>query len=619
MLPQHSFSFETLTSFDNKHWRIDWFGYLSYEDNSGERRSEPLVEVFLSSFIKSPYGNSLNYKGSTQHWKPSKVKVPVSLLRQIRLGDVWQKGHRVQIPLPNEMREHFSINVQAAETLAVGSKDSTDYVLPFERHPYHKSATQTYCEVIELNNGNLLVIPHYVLLQAYFSSSQFVFQQLFKFGLQFESLYNPEESFITTNREAFIYLSKWAHDSAAAELARLAFDDTAQQKVRNMSAIFALQKSTEQVIRPKLGFPFKGNTSLEVFGKWCTGNTGRKSFIVYDILSCSSEYPFDTLTYFRSNPGDKNPEEKIPIVEAFKNKGIQKPKVAPQNSSSVDIRSDEEPTNRIEELVIEGREGTQFKDLWSKPIEKKRISDHKTPSKHNSSTGYLEIDSAGIGEGNASSSSARVDFQLPESEYKDKFIFEQCICRLELFVQVVSQIKESPVVIDAEYRKINANSRAGTFPYSYFPKTFLANGRPSTWQFINYLNGFTETGASKYNLRKALIAQITLFNNSTLFLIETQRRIYSVPNGWAEYDFPSLFVALCQSQASLSDYQLKSLLEECCNNRGTWNKESFRPDVHIFTVKHPSNTSIVGGDYAARQVAIIEKHTGINFDKEYKN
>lgn len=561
----------------------------------------------------------MNYKYSTDLKQTNVIQVPVSYLRVIRLGDVWHNGKRVPLEYTEKMREKFSsvtITPESAYTSIAGAKGKLDdNLLPFTHHPYHGKATKVHCEFVKLDEDKILVFPHYILLQAYFSKSQYVFQQLFKFGLQFDSIYDPSQSYLTNDGHAYILLKKWTHDIAAPEVARLAFDEVAAKAIRGLSENLSLQCVNNRPVSPKLKFPFEGETTLDVYGKWCPLASGRKVFIVYDILSCDSSYPFSSLEYFRDNPGDENPLN--PSTQGENNKdthlqGRPKPKVP--EVGDVDMRPSSEPKNNIDELLVEGRAGTIFNDLTNKYIDKRRQKAHlddSSPTTYQPFVGGLE--GGNTGEGDTQGVSAPVDFRLPDSESENRFIFDHKICRLTLFQQVVNEIENLPRVKNIEYISINRAVTDCNSIFSQFPVTFTEGGRKSTWQYINYYKGFRQEGREKYRLRQALIARITLYTGHEITLIEVQRRVFKVNDGWVELDTTSLLLSTTYYAPSYTENQLSTLLERCSESRGTWEHIAAYNQSQSLSIKHPSNNTIYEGSYADRQIAIIEKNLEFSF------
>lgn len=612
------FNIKALTNFDDQHWRVDWFGYLRYFDKNGVRRSEPLIDVYLSPFKKTPSSNSLNYKTSTVFEDPNRVQVPVSYLRLLRLGDVWHRGKRVALPHSESMLECFpnlDISGVTTQTLHAGAKSTHgNYVLPFPFHPYHGKATQTYCEVVTVGEDLLLVVPHYVILQAYFSSSQYVFQQLFKFGLQFDSIYDPAKSFINPDGSAFLHLKKWTHDAAASEVARMAFDPTAYQVVRMMSQHFAVQEVNAEPVRPKAAFPFKGKTNLEVYGKWCPldfNDENRKAFVVYDILSCSASYPFSQLEYFRDNPGDKDPLGRSTHPSDRKTIGYQKPKPRVSTSSELEMHPGEEPSNKLDELETEARSGATFSDLTEKLVEKKRVQAHQSQVDNNAHQKVEDVSQGNTGEGESRGQVAPIDFQLPKSEYEGKFVFKEPVCRLALFQEVIKKLQQAPHVTKTEFIPIFEELGHHQGLYSFFPVTYTETGRKSTWQYINYFKGFTKSGKEQYCHRRALVAKLSLSSGDDILLAEAERRKFKVENGWVELDDTSVFLSITRSTESYTGYELARCLESSSEERGRWQPFPAGRSIKCLSVKHPQHTTIASGEYVDRQVAILERHIAV--------
>lgn len=616
-MPEQNFNIQALTNYDEHYWRVDWFGYLSYSDKSGQRRSEPLVDVYLSKFHRTPDGKSLNYKNSTQYDVPNKVRVPISYLRVIRLGDVWRRGKRVPITPHSDMRETFhavQIDERTTSTLKSSSKDAFEnYILPFTHHPYHGNATKAYCEVVKLPSGNLIVVPHYVLLQAYFSCSQYVFQQLFKFGLELNTIYDPDASYIDTNGDAFVMLKKWTHDSAASEVARIAFDTHAKEAVAKISQNLALQSSNNDKIRPKTKFPFVGMTDLSVFGKWCPLANDKKVFLVNDILGCTAAYPFNSLEYFRDNPGDKNELLNARERKNSNSNSYQKPKPRVQKPE-VDVLPGEEPSNQLDELEVEFRRETAFGDLADKLVEKKRHQAHQGNLSHKRPPNLEDVEGGNTGDGESAGQIAPIDFKLETRDYEDKFLFSEPVCRLDLFQQVIQKISTLQRVTNVEFLPINQNLGESSNLYSFFPVSYTESGRASTWQYIHYFKGFTQQGKNKYQRRRALVARVNLVSGYEILLAEAERRIYQVEGKWVELDSTSILLSIGNSHSPFSNHQVSNLLEACTGARGVWNYDPLRGSIKSLSIKHPANIAIENSQYIDRQIAIIEKNAGISFE-----
>ena len=544
----------------------------------------------------------------------NKVQVPVSYLKVLRLGDVWHKGTRVPLAHDKSMLAAFSnlhiddTNTQTLISSAyIGNKN---YILPFSHHPYHSSATKAYCEVITLPNGNIIVIPHYVILQAYFSTSQYVFTQLFKFGLDLGSIYDSASSYIDNEGSAFVLLKKWTHDKAAPEVARIAFDKQAYSAVSGISKQFVLQKNRNEPIRPKTKIPFSGITNLDVFGKWCPVEE-RMAFIVYDILNCTAPYPFNALEHFRDNPGDKGENNTSHSLKLSNGGGPSKPKPKPVNDHNVELKPENEPSNQIDELELMSREGTRFPDLMGKEITKRRQQPHKSEGNRKSPSHFVDVSEGNTGDGESKGTSAPVNFVSPLNEEDKRYIFDERICRLALFNRLLKHLTNSSRVQEVNFIQINEKLGPTSSYYSYFPKTYSMSGRASSWQYINYTKG-VKTENIRFIHRKAIIAELSITNGKYIYLIEAERRCVEVDSGWVELDSPSLFLATADRANMISAYQFEALLEQCCSDRGSWSHDVLPNYIQSFSIKHPSNAAL--DEYPQRQASIIEKYIGFDFE-----
>lgn len=613
-----SFSFEALTNFDKKYWRIDWFGYLSYDDKNGVRRSQPMVDVFLSKF-NEPFSNvKFNSKQATDYENQRKIKVPIEYMVILRLGDVWHQGEYVPSITPRYMQETFkNLDVSPENTASVFASATISpkqYILGYNIHPYHQQAPRTYCEQIMLPDGNIVIVPHYVILQTYFAASSYVFRNLFQFGLELERIFNFDKSYITEDKHAYIHLKKWTHDSAAEQVARIAFDNAGRQAASMVSRNLALQKTNGiRSFAPKTQFPFKGETDLKVQGKWCTISGSLKAFVVFEIFSCTGKFPFVNLEYFRDNPGDKNPDSTHKKSNNDNSGSKKKPK--PPKDKDLPLEPEEEPDTSIDDLKLQGRVEPNFLDLNDKPVEKVRQEIHQNTGELRPPPQEEEVNTGNTGEGGNDNGTAPVNFEGLPLPPKKKKLFNTAICRLALFIDCCETLKSKSRVSNLSYITINTGLGQALEKYSFFPLTQTQKGRKSTWQYSNYFQDIKKPKGYKYKFRRVVIARV-MINNELIYLFEIERKIQQYVGGWGEHDSFSFFCIKANSTNKLTTYELEEVLLSCSENNGIWSKVEI-PDsvIKSFPFKHPKNDSLADSSYVDNTISILEEKLGYYFDK----
>ncbi|MCE2594108.1 hypothetical protein K6Y31_04695 [Motilimonas cestriensis] len=624
------FEIQSITNHDDNFWRVDWFGCLSYVDSAqGHRRSQVLVDVYLSKLFKHPKNSNLNYKTSTDHGNPLKVQVPVEYLVIFRIGDIWHKGKYFSTPDYLQLSTG-SINVSSQNTDSYFSYHRfTDgsFLIPFKNHPYHQSATRVYCERLILPSGQVIIIPHWVILQAYFARCSYVFSQLFEFGLAFDKLFDPNKSELVDGK-GLLQLRKEVDDAAAADVARIAWDSATNKAYRMVSQNLALTHCHSEFhtklpsgsniqnsnTGPKTKLPIEGLTNLKFRGKYLTGDQITGPFIVFEILSCSADMPFETLDFYRDNPGDTIGRSER--QKALENSKKYPPRINAKHDKDLQLIPAKEPIRKIDKLklLLKSRAGTEHTGLNNKQIIKKHFNDISLRAKQGAIT--IDVDCGNAGDGDSNGEGAPVSFAFLEGiESKKKIhLFDYPICRLKIFRFVCRDIARLPEVKNVKFIRVNPQLGGFDDDYSYFPETRTETGRDRKWRYIDYIKGSRSSGKK---LRRALVAQVTAFSN-VFYIIEVERRTVCVNGQWGELDAPALLIIRSKKHFGvLPENDLQRLFRQCAENSGTWlsknNKNNYLAFLHhIKPLSHPDNTTLASPeDHRRRIVTNIKAASGM--------
>ena len=288
----------------------------------------------------------------------------------------------------------------------------------------------------------------------------------------------------------------------------------------------------------------------------------------------------------------------------------------PTNGEDIELNPNHEPSSDLDELEVFGRTGTMFNDLFNKNIKKSRQEPHKTPPNSRPSQITTNVDTGNTGDGDVNGEGAKVrfggDIHVDEKDSLGKYKFRNRPNRLKLFESLVKTLEEMPRVADVEFISTNEHLGNSEGKYSFFPTTYSNSSRASNWQYINYIKGYEKPDRYKY--RKSLIAKISLTNQRILYLGEIERRVCEVGDAWIELDSCSMLYALSPSYIELYSTDLQELLESCVYDRGKWDLNVLTSNFKTKALVHASNQSIEEGAYIARQIGIIEKHLGFEFD-----
>ncbi|WP_323895240.1 hypothetical protein [Aeromonas caviae] len=342
-------------------WRIDWLGNVDYQNTTTQRHSHPSVVTQLSQYTSK--SNDTVYR---------KIWLPIGLLPLIKVGDLWSNGTLVgRNTAPSKETFHdVIISEQTSELYKAGSKPdsnthgllaSTTYWLPLDQHPWHLEHTHSNCIIITLNRNTKILIPCMELIRFYFGSSTSLLSRLFKPMLNRTSL--VRQYIKRADDSVFLRLADGISGASAADIARILYSPAAWRAATLIGKSVLQCSSMGGPIYPKCTFPFEGRTDLSARGQWITldGST-RKTFVVYEILSCSHEFPFKSIRYMATK-NNSNLKLSDSINKLSPHKNIHKNKN--DNISLIDSDPDEKrQTKHIQFIPPSSR----FPDLETKTI-----------------------------------------------------------------------------------------------------------------------------------------------------------------------------------------------------------------------------------------------------------
>lgn len=619
--------FEALTNHDTNEWQIDWFGYILdfHEHENGP--SEVLLEVYLSKVGDKP---SLDPQGKWIWPTPRRIDIPVEYLCILRLGDVWKKGVLIRRSEEHHVTTHFeNIDISDSNTYTVqsGYKGADlRYFIPLKFHPGHLSATNVHCEVIEISSERKIIIPHYVIIQAYFSSSSYVIKQLFGHGLSTNMLYDPASSFLD-NGHAYILLNQRVHDVAAAEVARIAFDKNTHYAASLISQSLAMRKFAQPGrLNPKTKLPFIGKTDWKVYGKWL--DKDKNDFIVFGIINCSAKLPFETLEFYKG----PSYEPKAPKSEdggGPKEGGPPRwpgPKI-PKPRHPLNLEPSDLPDNDSLNIHLVGRAAANLLAISKESITKRR----EVLPGNGRKGGPPETkggDNGNTGDGKRGGDGIPVDFQDPKL-----FKFPTPICRLELFQKVVAELWKKKRVKSIQPRVVKFEAQDDELVgIAEFPDFSDIKGEKlPKWRYSSYIKGVPHPKGMRHTLRKVAIIDVVV-GSQRFYLFEAQRRIIPYPwseyASWIELDSLSFLVIVTAEDNILNDLRLKSILINCARYSGRW----FKPHTKIAktektnkpepdseglawsSLRHPHDSTVYEDDYVSKVISSLEELIGCKFD-----
>jgi hypothetical protein len=294
-MPSLSIPFLTL---DDRHWRIDWFGELSFPGGTN-RRSQASIRVAVSPLNCDKADNqALLSTDGTDHHHQKLRWLPVSMLPYVQVGDIWQNGQAIYVP--EYQREKFiglEISKETTDFIKAGLAIEDAFILPLSQHPWHRNQTQSYCVNVALPNEKRLVIPCIELIRFYFGSSGNLLHRLFSTQIAFDPLWKSKH-FDPIAEKLHLKLADGISGASASDIGRIALDNEAMYSARKIFDTCLLSLLDHKPVYTYTGFPFTGKTNLVASGKWLSyGTKDDSTFLVYRLESCSHPFPFKSLSY----------------------------------------------------------------------------------------------------------------------------------------------------------------------------------------------------------------------------------------------------------------------------------------------------------------------------------
>lgn len=342
---------------EGQSFRIDWFGNVAHFNSV--RHSQPFVNVVLSEIA-----------GDGEWTYPEKFEspiqqhskwVPIGYLPLIRIGDIWQDGSLLLQPDYTVEKMKLRIHPDCAKIIksGVSREENADFILPFDRHPYHKGHTNSYCIMVESGTTSL-IIPSLELIRFYFGSSSNLLARLFTVPFDENNLWTSIKKDVDGIAE--VGLAHGISGYSAADVARIALDSATWRAARITGESCMAATAMKEKAYPKAVFPFTGETELMVSGIWLDEN--KETFLAFRILSCSHPFPFVSLHYTMARKPvtmDLNSEDS----EKKDGKSRTSRGGAKEKNMPLD---DREPFKNLGSKRVPVKREVRFPDLIPKPI-----------------------------------------------------------------------------------------------------------------------------------------------------------------------------------------------------------------------------------------------------------
>lgn len=224
--------------------------------------------------------------------------LPVGTLPYLAIGSHWKDGVLADDQVAGNV-ETFRVPARSARRFkhAKAGVDSGNgqFLIPFDRHPFHARHTNAWCHVVDANSKQSLVIPALEILRFYFGSSSTLLRRIVTPPFDEKRLWIEKKMDIFLEN-GHIDLAHGIAGDSAEDVARIAFDPEARRCAELISQTLLISQADKHYVQAIL--PFSGASELSVTGIWLDEEKSR--FLVQRILSCSASFPFDELKYTMS-------------------------------------------------------------------------------------------------------------------------------------------------------------------------------------------------------------------------------------------------------------------------------------------------------------------------------
>lgn len=591
-------------------WRIDAVSRIKKNHNVD---SEPLAQVLCSEIIDTsidPFLPSNRTKNTFSLW------VGVGQLAKIRFGSIWQEKKCIQIPSsdkPYITEKSFTINTNEIiktrwnQTLTLN--DRTFYPIPLKAFNVGENFdlikhTMLYV-VPSKGTSTILIIPSFVLLSSYYFSSSKVARAVF--ANDRDNLIVDDESEVFKDGNVKLVLRKNCDDSDRHFLARWKASHIMDNEIANMFRriqshninTINLNTSTQsEGAILDIGFPFKGNTTLTVTGKFILLDEANETlktknlwgFLVLAINECSHPYPYTKIHHERHNDNEKV-EGADPTKPAWNgvSSGGGSTEDEDDDDNDPEVGSDDETnSNPTVNIVLPG---TKFLDLNNIEMIKIKKTTQTTKSDNTPNTNEQSNDNQyGTGEPtNQDTSSNPLNIRQDNNPDTPRTNLPSDIVNFFKAIDYIRLAKQKDWIINSitfDNRGWKINSNNGKEKLSAFP---LRIKGCVSWHLI-YKN---KKDLDRSIPRAVAIIQIIINQSKTIYLLEMERK--------TEQDAHCLLIIKNQNYGIIESHVMNSFL------RSTARKNRWALGFnHLYFQKIEHRYKLIS-DFADNIIDAIEK------------
>lgn len=454
---------------DDRTWRIEWFGAV--ERTPAEARVEVLLRRVKAGVLR-PRNAKEHFDAET--WR---VKIGVGQLPFLAIGSLWRNKRALGVSTGDELKlPEVDIDPSTVRLIHAGTKLEHGYwaVPPFALK-IEADERAAKCLAIE-HDGDpyAILLPVAEAIRFYYAVSTDLAHITFSGGLQRSpnDIYDASLTGMLCERSRMVVrLREWLSDDDAWIIGRSLVSPVARAGMALVYGSLAKNSVNQRPMFPVCGLPFEGPTRWKARGRMLPGPVpGPKRFLIFELLRCTSSFPFDELEVMRTNDSTKAPEE-TDLPEEEKRPAWARVPSKPELSGDEEVQSTNSPDASIAVTQIP-LAGERFTALAGKKIQKTLKEQCKYKSR--SFASVAEVDSLGSGEAQTSDQAIgpikAVQASLERPRRKG------LPASLEMLGALVDALNEIPGIV--------ANVRPASTEISVLPATKPT--RLTQWSYLNF-------------------------------------------------------------------------------------------------------------------------------------
>lgn len=564
----------------NDYWRIDCLGSLSFADRPF-LDSQPTISVATSKAHQRPTHDTCWRVDLTNTREQRVEKIPIALFPNLRHGDFWKSRRLALSPKRYQQAQFFLDETQLLNTKTVRLGDlapwsdrgqgneKPEYLLPYFQHPYHRLFTRAFCELIELPDGTLLLIPHWEIIRFYFGSSSQLIETLFDVRKTIEDLVDSKRCREPTDGHAHLHLRAHLPYNSAEDVSRIYFCPKGRQAFNVLRNSLSAQAANGEAVFPKTVLPVSKSTNLIVKGRFIKYKNGKRGFICYELTSCSAPFPYSSLTYFKDMSGDTNPDPGQGELQPMTVRHCERDKNKPKGSG---IRQ-EDANTLFGTTTYELPTASRFPYLDKIPRGKLRVD----PYTHYSEPGYIpepiEEPTEGVGHG------GKEPHQSAKIVLNEHALYTSVSLSVNFtyFFAAIDQMLHRQEIYCYEF--ISPTPDRHDPRCTVLPIAYTEQGRESKLCYIDYIKGHVHTARLR---RRAVVAKVT-YAKGVAYLLEAEERVFE---GRQLDKFPTFLVRALDSE-EIAEREIQEILHAFSSNDRIWKLPTDLNHIISQHIRHP--------------------------------